>query len=236
MKAGNMGRIMAIAALVAAVGACGGSGDDRATQDGGARDGSHEEAAVDYSLDHGGEDSVVPGSSDLEAALLTVDDLPDGMIDLGLRYSAVEICGMRTEMPESLDGDQFPTGAVAFAFEDDSIVPDVLEKIVVVPAGAGAGAFQRVRWALDMNCGTGGEVDGLLFRSASDLAVPTFGDETVAKRVTIEQLASGATASIDILYARAGDTIVAVGVVEPEGETERLVELATLAFDQATAT
>jgi hypothetical protein len=50
MKAGNMGRIMAIAALVAAVGACGGGGDDRATQDGGARDGSHEEAAVDYWL------------------------------------------------------------------------------------------------------------------------------------------------------------------------------------------
>jgi hypothetical protein len=35
--------------------------------------------------------------------------------------------------------------------------------------------------------------------------------------------------------ARAGDTIVAVGVVEPEGDAQRLVQLATLAFDRATA-
>ena len=32
------------------------------------------------------------------------------------------------------------------------------------------------------------------------------------------------------------DTIVAVGVVEPEGQTDRLVSLATLAVDRATAT
>lgn len=236
MNAGNMGRALAIAVLVAAVGACGGSGDDRATQDDGARGDADEQGPVDYSLDHGGEDSIVPGSAELEAALLTVDDLPDGMTDLGLGYTGVEICGMRTEMPESPDDDQFPTGAVAFAVDDDPIVPDVLEKIVAVPAGAGAEVFQRVRGALGMNCGTGLEVDGLLFRSATDLAVPTLGDETVAKRVTIDHLASGTRVSIDILYARAGDTIVAVGVGEPEGETERLVQLATLAFDRATAT
>jgi hypothetical protein len=162
-----------------------------------------------------------------------VDDLPDGLVDLGLHHSAVEICGMRTELTD--DGDQFPTGATAFALDGDPIVPDVLEKIVVVPTGAGAGIFQRVRGALGMNCGTGLEIDGLLFRSAADLTVPTLGDETVAKRVTIEQLASGTIVGIDILYSRAGDTIVAVGVAEPEGQTDRLVELATLAFDRVTA-
>jgi hypothetical protein len=169
-------------------------------------------------------------------ALLTADDLPDGLIDLGLRYSGVENCGMRTEMPESVQGDEFPTVAAAFALDDDSIVPDVLEKIVVAPAGAGAEVFQRAREHLDMNCGSGGEVDGLAFLSASELAVPMLGDETVAKRVTIEQLSTRTAAGINILYARAGDTIVVVGLVEPEGETNRLVELATVAFDRATAT
>lgn len=66
--------------------------------------------------------------------------------------------------------------------------------------------------------------------------MPALGDETVAKRVTIEELLTGTTVGIDILYVRAGDTIVAVGVVEPEGQTDRLVQLATLAFDRATAT
>jgi hypothetical protein len=32
-----------------------------------------------------------------------------------------------------------------------------------------------------------------------------------------------------------GDTILAVGAVDPEGQTDRLVELATIAFDRATA-
>ncbi len=238
MKAGSMGRIVAIVAFVVAVGACSGGGDDRATQDGGAGDDSEEEGAVDYSLDHGGEDPVGPGRAELraelEAALLTGDDLPDGMIDLGPGYSAFEICGMRTEEPP--DGGKFPSRAVAFAVDDDPLVPDVFEKIIVLPAGAGTGVFQRVPGILDMNCGSGAEVDGLLFRSASDLAVPTFGDETVAKRVTIEHLATGTTVGIDLLYARAGDTIIAVGVIEPEGDTERLRQLASLAFDQATAT
>jgi hypothetical protein len=233
MKAGSMTRTLAVVALVATVGACSGGGDAGATQDGGAGD-SGEEGAVDYSLDYGGEDSIVPGSAELEEALRTEDDLPDGLVDLGLHYSAVEVCGMRTELPDN--GDQFPTGAAAFALDDDPIVPAVFEKIVVVPAGSGAGVFQRVRGVLDMNCNSGGEVDGLVFLGASDLAVPVLGDETVAKRVTIGQSPSGTTVGINILYARAGDTIVAVGVVEPEGDTDRLVELATLAFDRATAT
>ena len=228
-----MRRITAIAAFVAALGACGGGGDDRAAQVGGARDDSEEGGAVDYSLDHGGEDPVGPGRAELEATLLTVDDLPDGMIDLGSRYSHFEICGMRTEEPP--DGGRLPSRAVAFAVADDPIVPDVFEKIIVSPEGEATGVFQRVPATLAMNCGTGAEVDGLLFRSTSDLAVPTFGDETVAKRVTIDHLATGTSVGMDLLYARAGDTIVAVGVVEPEGNTDRLSLLASLAFDQATA-
>jgi hypothetical protein len=237
MNAGGMWRTLALvaAALVAATGACSSGEDGSATRDGEARQDSNEEGAVDYSTDNDGEDSVVPGSAALEAGLLTVDDLPHGMIDLGRHYSAVETCGMRTEMPDSVGGDQFPTGAAAFALSDDPIVPDVFQKIVVAPAGAGAEVFQRVRGLLDI-CGNGGEADGLAFMSTSDLAAPTLGDETVAKRVTIEQLATGTLVGIDVLYARAGDTIVAVGVVEPEGQTDRLVELATLAFDRVTAT
>lgn len=230
-----MRRTLAALALAAVVGACSAGGDDHATQDGGSRADPDAERAVDASADHDGENSVVPGA-ELERALLTADDLPDGLIDLGLHYSAVEICGMRTEMPESVRGDEFPTGAAAFALDEDSIVPDVLQKIVVAPADAGAEVFQRAREHLDMNCGSGGEVDGLAFLSASELAVPMLGDETVAKRVTIEHLSTRTTVGINILYARAGDTIVVVGVVEPEGETNRLVELATLAFDRATAT
>jgi hypothetical protein len=235
MNAGSIGRTLAVLALIAAVGACSG-GDDDAAGDGVASDGADTEDAVDYSADHDGEDSVVPGSAELEAALLRVDELPDGLIDLDLHYSGVELCGMRTEMPESFDDDQFPAGAAAFALDDDSIVPDVFEKIVVVPAGTGAQVFQRARGLLDTNCNSGGEVDGLASLSATELAVATLGDESVAKRVTIKELASGTTVGINVPYSRAGDTIVAVGVVEPDGQTDRLVELATIAFDRATAT
>lgn len=170
MNAGSTRRALAVVALVAAFGACS-SGDDDADK----------EDVVDDAVDGDGPDSVVPGSAELEEALLTLDDLPDGLIDLGLHYSGVEICGMRTEMPDALDDDQFPSGATAFAV-DEPIVPDVLEKIVAVPAGAGAEVFERVRWLLDTNCNGGGEVDGLAFVSATDLAVPTLGDESVAKR------------------------------------------------------
>jgi hypothetical protein len=225
---------LAVLALAAAVGACSGGGDAGGTRDAGSRDAPDEADAVDYPVDHGGEDSIVPGSAELEAALLTLDDLPDGLIDLHRHYSGVEICGMRTEMPESLADDQFPTGAAAFALADEPIVPDVLEKIVAAPAGAGAEVFASARDHLDI-CDNGGEVDGRAFRSASELAVPTLGDETVARRVTIEELVSGTTVGIDILYARVGDTIVAVGVVEPEGDTNLLVELAALAVGRATA-
>jgi hypothetical protein len=232
MNAGSIRRTLAVVALIAAFGACG--GDDDVADDGVARDGAGNQEAVDSSI-HDGGDSVDPGSSELEAALLRVDDLPDGLVDLGLQYSAVEVCGMRTEMPESFDRDQFPTAAAAFALDDEPIVPDVLEKIVVVPTGTGAQVLQRARGLLDMNCNSGGEVDGLRFLSATELTVPTLGDESVAKRVTIEALGSGTIVGINVLYARAGDTIVAVGVVEPEGQTDRLVELATIAFDRATA-
>jgi len=233
VNAGSIRRTLALGALIAAFGACSG-GDDDAAGAGVARDGADNEGAVDYSLDYDGEDSVVPGSAELEEALLTEDDLPDGLVDLGLHYSAVEICGMRTELPDN--GDQFPTGAAAFALDDDPIVPAVFEKIVVVPGGTGAGVFQRVRGVLAMNCNSSLMVDGLIFLNASDLTVPTLGDETVATRVTIEQSPSAPTVGINLLYARAGDTIVAVGVVEPEGQTDRLVELATIAFERATAT
>jgi hypothetical protein len=233
MKAGSITWTLAVVALVATVGACSGGGDAGATQDGHAGD-SGEEGAVDYSLDYGGEDSIVPGSAELEEALLTEADLSDGLVDLGLHYSAVEICGMRTELPDN--GDEFPAGAAAFALDDDPIVPAVFEKIVVVPGGTGAAVFQHVRGVLAMNCNSGLEVDGLIFLNASDLTVPTLGDETVATRVTIEQSPSAPTVGINLLYARAGDTIVAVGVVEPEGQTDRLVELATIAYERATAT
>jgi hypothetical protein len=234
MTAGNLRRTLAVVALVATVSACSGGGDAGAAQDGGNGDESDDGGVVDYSLDYDGEDSIVPGSAELEEALLTADDLPEGLVDLGLHYSAVEICGMRTELPDN--GDQFPTGAAAFALENDPIVPAVFEKIVVTPRGSGAGVFQRVRETLATNCNSGGQVDGLVFLNASDLAIPTLGDETVAKRVTIRQLPGQTTVGINILYARSGDMIVAVGVVEPDGATDSLVELARLAFDRATAT
>src|SRR5262245_170495 len=197
MNAGGMGRTLgALALLVAAVGACSGGGDDHGAEDGGSTD-DPAENAFDQPAGDGAEDSAVPGSAELEAALLTEGDLPGGLVDLHLNYTAVETCGMRTEMPESVQAGELPTGAAAFALADDPIVPDVWEKIVVAPAGEGAAVFQRAHDLLDMNCSSGGESDGLAFLSAADLVVPTLGDETVAKSVKIEQLASGTTAGID---------------------------------------
>jgi len=219
--------------VIATLGACGGDGD--AGGDGVARDGADNPEAVDSSVRDGG-DPGDPGRADLEAALLRLDELPDGLIDLGLRHSGVEVCGMRTEMPESFAGNQFPAAGAAFALDDEPIVPDVFEKIVAVPDGTGAQVFQRARGLLDTNCNSGGEVDGLASLRATELAVPPLGDESVAKRVTIQHLASGTTVGVNVLYARAGDTIVAVGVVEPDGHTDSLVELATIAFDRATTT
>jgi hypothetical protein len=233
MSAGNVRRSLAIVVLVAAFGGCSGSDDDAASNDVTSDDVGARGAGDDLANAYR-DDSVVPGSAELEEALLTFDDLPDGMIEVDLHYSAVEICGMRTEMPDQFGGGEFPAGAAGFALDSEPIVPDVLEKIVSVPAGEGREVFARARRLLDMNC-SNGEVDGLLFLSSTDLDVPTLGDESVAKRVTIQELASGTTIAIDLLYARLRDTIVAVGVVEPDGQTDRLAELATIAFDRATA-
>jgi hypothetical protein len=231
-----MRRTLAVVALVAALGACvGGGGDDDVSGAGVPRHDAERERVGDQPVDADGNESVVAGSAELEEALLTVDDLPDELIELDLHYSAVEICGMRTEMPRAIEGDEYPSGAAAFALDDEPIVPDVFEKLVVVPPGAGAAVFQHARESLEMTCNSGGHGDGLTFLRATDLTVPTLGDETVAKRVTIEEQRSGTTVAIDVLYARAGDTIVAIGVVEPEGQTDRLVELAQIAFDRATA-
>lgn len=230
MNAGAIRRTLArtVVALAAVTGACGGGGDGPPADADPAHDPGGQGA-----LDGGGTNPAVAGSAGLEEALLTVTDLPDGLIDLELDPSAVETCGMRREMPDSVAGDQLPSSAVAFAPAGEPIVPDVFEKLVVAPDGSGAEVFQRVRGLLDI-CGNGGEVDGLAFLSATALAAPPLGDETVAKRVTIEHLASNTVVGLDVLYARAGDTIVGVGVVEPEGQTDRLVELSTLAFNRAT--
>ena len=74
----------------------------------------------------------------------------------------------------------------------------------------------------------------MFFLGSYELAVPAIGDETVGRRITIEGQAPQEVVGIDVLYARDGDTIVGVGVIEPEGQTGRLVEVATLAFDRAT--
>lgn len=225
MNAGGIGGTLAAVALVVAVGACSGADGD-ATGDDVTRDIAAEEAA----------DPPVDPRAELEAALLTVDDLPVGSIDLDRHHSTVEICGMRTEVPETpADGD-LPTAAAAFALGGEPIVPDVFEKIVVAPSGTGAQVFERAAGHLDTNCSNGGEVDGLSFHGAAELAVPALGDESIARRVTIEEPGTGTTVAVDVLYARHGDTIVALGVVEPDGRTDRLVALATLAFDRATAT
>ena len=216
---------MAVVVLVIAFAACsGGGGDDDPSGDGGPGPGADTT------------DPVVGDRGDVEEVLLTLDDLPDGFVDLGLHYSTVEICGLRTEMPEQVLGDEYPTGAAAFAVDADPIMPDVLEKVVLAPAGTGADVFRRASAHLDMNCGSGGESDGLASLDVTHLAVPALGDESVARRVTIEELSSHRTVGVDIVYARTGDTIVAVGVVGPEGRTELLVQLTTVAMERATAT
>jgi hypothetical protein len=227
MGRGSVGRIVGGVVLVAVVGGCSGQGNGAD-----AGDDTRDEAVVNPARSDRSH-SPVPGSSELEANLLALDDMPDGWTDLHLSYTAVEVC-LRTEMPEALGAAEYPTGAVAFAAEEGAFVPDVFEKIVAVPQGEGSAVFGSTRGSLDI-CGTyGGEVDGLMYLGGTELPVPAIGDETVGRRVIIEDQATQAIVGVDVLYARAGDTIVGVGVVEPEGQTERLVELATLAFDRAT--
>ena len=47
-------------------------------------------------------------------------------------------------------------------------------------------------------------------------------------------LATGASLDVDVAYARAGDTIVAVGVLAAEDRPDMLASLATTAFGRAT--
>ena len=176
--------------------------------------------------------TLAPPSAELASALLTVQDMPAGLTDIGRNYTGVETCGMRTEMSDEY-GRELPTAGAAFARDADPVVPDVFEKIVAAPTGGGATVLQSARGHLDM-CNNGGEADGRSFLSSTPLTVPALGDESVARRLMITVEATGATVGIDVLYARAGDTVVAVGAVEPTGRTDRLVGLATLALHRAT--
>ena len=175
--------------------------------------------------------TMPPPSAELASVLLTQRDLPAGLVDLGTNYSGVETCGMRSEVSDEY-ARSFPTAGGAFAREENAIVPDVFEKIVAASAGAGAQVLKSARDHLAI---CNGEADGRSFLSSTPLIVPALGDESVARRVTVKDLATGKTVGIDVLYARAGDTVVGVGAVEPEGRTDGLVSLATLALRRAAA-
>jgi hypothetical protein len=190
-----------------------------------------------------GDDSASPESSPerraedrLRAALLTVGDLPDGWQEIEISYTAVDACPMRTEMIAVDRFGELPKYTAAFAAEDRAFadIPDAFELLVPAPPEMGPGILREAHRSLGL-CGGGGEVDGYRYVTDDELPLPTYGDESTAWRVTIEELDTGESHGVNAIYGRHGDLIVGVGVIEPEGETRHIERLATLAFERASA-
>jgi hypothetical protein len=190
-----------------------------------------------------GDDSASPESrperrseNPLRAALLTVGDMPDGWQEIEMSYTAVEACPMRTELIAAGMVGELPKYTAAFAAEDRAFadIPDAFELLVPAPPEMGPGILREAHRSLN-RCGSGGEVDGYRYLTDDELPLPTYGDESTAWRVTIEELATGEIHGVNTIYGRHGDLIVGVGVIEPEGETRHIERLATFAFDRASA-
>lgn len=215
----TVGRLALVAVVV--LGACSGGDDDGARRDGGSgRDGSTEQDEAGQAL---------------RSALLTLDDLPDGWDAVQIHHTAVEPCSIGT--PQSLEetSGELPAFTSAFVAPDRafSAQADAFELLVPAPAGIGQDLLSRAQQLLDTTCASGGEVDGYAYISSEPLQLPVFGDESVARRVTIEEISTGRSQGYNMVYGRHGDLVVAVGIVEPPGETTLIEQLAALAFERA---
>lgn len=219
-----VGRLGLVAVMV--LGACSIGGDDDAGRArGSSPDGGSEQ-----------DDAEQDGTGqDLRPALLTLVDMPDGWDDVHVRHSAVEPCSTASARTLGQGRSQPPAFTAAFVSPDRAFTAqvDAFQLLVPAPAGRGDDLLGQVQWQLDNTCGTGAEVDGYAYPSSEELPLPVFGDQSVARRVTVEELATGRSQGYNMVYGRHGDLVVGVGVIEPPGETRHIEQLTALAFERA---
>lgn len=220
--------VVALVALAVVVPAIGCSGDD---DDGSSvSDFIAPESESETDTDTGSDTEV--DASDLEAALLGIDDLPSGWAEAPLDPDNDDaLCGVDSAELLGLDDADLPKVEVLYA-EDANTGPGFFEGIAWVPDGRAPDLMALIEQRLD-GCDTG-EVDGVEL-TVGRLSFDQLGEESFAFRVTAP--AGGVSIDLDSVYIRQGDLVMIVTGFELAGDSTALMaEWAPKALDKVTHT
>jgi hypothetical protein len=154
-----------------------------------------------------------PKSTDLHAALLTVDDFPDGFVKTGDSSSGnVSIGASFTACPPlrtSLTNGR--TRAAAVSFSMGTAGPNITNAVIRFPKGTAAPALTRLASVATQCKSFSQTLAGLPMRfTVTAQPVPKMGDQAVGLRLVGTTTSDGITVSVtaDIAAARHGDVMV----------------------------
>lgn len=173
-----------------------------------------------------------PPQEQLDAALLTITDMPTGWAtvtddDSDDSGPPCDDAGLAKVL--EMDSDDLPDGQFTAAADED-FGPLLGNAVTVLPPEAPDDVMTTWR---DRVLACENESDGFDI-SFGELSFPTMGDESFAVRMNLTN--DTATAHVDMLMVRTGDIVVALQTYDQFGDsTELLTEYAQPAVDRATS-
>lgn len=169
-----------------------------------------------------------PRQEDLDAAVLTIADMPTGWATVVDDDDSGPPCDAGLSQVLGIDEDVLPQGEF-IAAKDENFGPLIGNLVTVLPPDAPADLMTVWR---DRMLACDGEFRGFDV-SYGELSFPSMGDETISVRLNLVN--DEVTGHYDMLFVRTGDIVVALQAYDQFGDaTSLLTEYGQLALDRAT--
>lgn len=171
-----------------------------------------------------------PSQDDLDAALLTLADMPAGWSELPSEPDEDALCGLDMTALLGQAESELPRAAVRFALDAED-GPSVAEGIGIAPAGTAPSLLAGLRTALT-DC-EGEEVSGIPL-TVAPLDLPTLAEDSAAFEIHLGSN-DGPGTGFPLVYAISGDLVIGVYAFDLGGgdSIPMLEQYATLAVDRA---
>lgn len=224
--------ILGLLSFVLVLGACGDDGEERART----VDPPHASESADQEPENAGANEPESGDLDVEAALLTLDDMPTGWTQGPDEAPSDEDAGADATLCEEeplSEGGAHDEASADFSAGDFG--PQLSHTVWTLDSDQSERGLEALIEALN-NCEEWTEetADGPVTFRPAPLSFPSFGDEIVAIRIDVESELFDAT--MDMIAWRRANVMSLLGVIEvfgtPDGEqTEEFVRVADERID-----